>query len=98
MSGGHRVLLLTRDGCHLCEDAAAIVSRACEETGVSWESIDVDSEADLRMEWTDHVPVTFVDGELHGRWFVDPEKLREALLYGEPRPMSPTWRPAAVPN
>ena len=33
----------------------------------------------LRAEFTDHVPVTFVDGEQFSLWFVDRERLAAAL-------------------
>lgn len=79
MTSNERVLLLVRDGCHLCIDAAAVVTEVCGELGIPWRSVDVDSDPDLRSAYTDHVPVTFVDGIEHARWFVDPVKLRAAL-------------------
>ena len=74
-----RVVVLVRQGCHLCDDALAIVSTVCARAGATWTSVDVDSDAQLRDQYTDHVPVTFVDDELHGYWFVDESALREAL-------------------
>lgn len=74
-----RVVLLVREGCHLCDDALATVRAVCAETGASWQVVDVDAEPQLRAEYTDHVPVTFVDGVRHALWFVDAERLRAAL-------------------
>ncbi len=79
MSSSERVLLLVREGCHLCDDAASVISGVCADLGIPWRSVDVDSDPDLRSAYTDHVPVTFVDGLEHARWFVDPGKLRAAL-------------------
>lgn len=79
MPSSERVLLLVRDGCHLCVDAASVVSEVCAELRIPWRSVDVDSDPDLRSAYTDHVPVTFVDGIEHARWFVDPARLRAAL-------------------
>lgn len=79
MSSGERVLLLVRDGCHLCVEATSVVSEVCTDLGLPWLSVDVDSDPDLRSAYTDHVPVTFVDGIEHARWFVDPVRLRAAL-------------------
>ncbi|TRY18586.1 glutaredoxin family protein [Tessaracoccus rhinocerotis] len=90
-----RVLLLTRTGCHLCEEAESAVAAVCEEVGASWRLVDVDTDANLRAHWTDHVPVTFVDGELHGRWFVEPDRLKQALATGVPDPMPVDWLPSA---
>ena len=74
-----RVVLLVRDGCHLCVDAVAVVERVCAERGATWETVDVDSDAALRAEHSDHVPVTFVDGKRHAIWFVDEAALSAAL-------------------
>lgn len=74
-----RVVVLVRDGCHLCDDALVIVRAVCQERGVSWQAVDVDSDVDLRARYTDHVPVTFVDGRQHALWFVDAAALGSAL-------------------
>ncbi|AQP46208.1 hypothetical protein BW730_00065 [Tessaracoccus aquimaris] len=86
-----RVLLLTRSGCHLCVDAEVSVRSTCEELGVGWRLLDVDTDEQLKAKYTDHVPVTFVDQELLGYWFVDDEALREALRRGTPRPITDDW-------
>ena len=72
-------MVLVRQGCHLCDDALKIIETVCREHHVSWQAVDVDSDADLRARWTDHVPVTFVDGRRHALWFVEAGALRAAL-------------------
>ena len=72
-----------------------MVAGVCGEVGAGWHTVDVDTDETLRAHWNDHVPVTFVDAKLHGRWFVDPDALRQALLNGTPRPVSADWRPPA---
>lgn len=74
-----RVVVLTRAGCHLCDDAIAIVQAVCAETGDSWATRDIDADPELRRRYTDEVPVTFVDGAQHDYWRVDPGRLRTAL-------------------
>lgn len=75
----HRVLLLSRLGCHLCEDARAIIARVTAELGVGWAERDVtDSPDDLRA-YGDMIPVTFVDGVQHDFWHVSEDRLRAAL-------------------
>ena len=44
-----------------------------------WRIVDVDSDPELSAEYTDHVPVTFVDGVRHAIWFLDADALRAAL-------------------
>ena len=86
-----RVLLLTREGCHLCVEAEALVRGTCEELGVGLRVLDVVTDERLRAKYTDHVPVTFVDRELLGYWFVDDGALRSALASGHPRPIPDDW-------
>ncbi|GAA4962796.1 glutaredoxin family protein [Pseudonocardia tropica] len=74
-----RVRLLTRVGCHLCDDAAAVLARVCAETGTGWDTVDVDSDAELRAEYGDQVPVVLLDGREHDSFRVDEERLRADL-------------------
>ena len=71
-----RVVVLVRDGCHLCDDAVRIIEAVCRDAEASWRAVDVDSDDGLRARYTDHVPVTFVDGRQHDFWRVDPDRLR----------------------
>ena len=81
-AGRARVRLLTRPGCHLCDEARAVVVRVCAETGEAYEEVDVDGDEALRRRYTDEVPVTFVDGAQHDFWRVDAARLRAALARG----------------
>jgi Glutaredoxin-like domain (DUF836) len=75
-----RVVVLTRQGCHLCDVAIAQVAAVCAETGEAYAVLDVDGDPELQRRYTDRVPVTFVDGAQHDFWRVDPVRLRAALL------------------
>ena len=77
-----RVVLLVRTGCHLCDDAVVVVRDVCERAGATWTSVDVDSDPALRAEYSDHVPVTLVDGQRHAFWHVDASRLEAALAQG----------------
>jgi glutaredoxin len=74
-----RVTLYSRPGCHLCDDARAVVEEVCTELGESYVEISVDDDPDLRRRYGDEVPVTLVDGAQHDFWRVDPARLRTAL-------------------
>ena len=74
-----REVVLVRQGCHLCDDALQVIETVCREHDVPWQAVDVDSDAELRARWTDHVPVTFVDGRQHSLWFVESDALGAAL-------------------
>jgi glutaredoxin len=76
---GSRITLLSRPGCHLCDDAREVIARVAGDLGVTWEERDItQSEADLREYW-EKIPVTFVDGVHHDFWRVSEDRLRRAL-------------------
>ena len=74
-----RVVVYTRLGCHLCDLALEIVATVCADTGDSWTQVFIESDDDLARQFTDQVPVTYVDGAQHDFWRVDEERLRTAL-------------------
>ncbi|WP_426242637.1 glutaredoxin family protein [Nocardioides sp. LHG3406-4] len=74
-----RVTLYGRDGCHLCDEARAVVAAVCAELGEEFDEVDVDTDAALQDRFGEEVPVTFVDGRQHDFWRVDPARLRAAL-------------------
>lgn len=74
-----RVRLYGRAGCHLCDQARAVVARVCADLGESFEEVDVDSDPELVARYGEEVPVTLVDGRQHDFWRVDERRLRTAL-------------------
>ena len=72
----HSAVLYTRQGCHLCEDAQALL----EKYGVAIESIDVDSDPALRERYNTCVPVVVLDGRERFRGKVN-EVLLKRLLH-----------------
>jgi glutaredoxin len=75
----HSVTLLTRPGCHLCDDARLIIERVVAEEGATLTEQNVDDDAALASEYGDRVPVVLVDGKEHGYWRVEESRLRRAL-------------------
>jgi glutaredoxin len=74
-----RVTLYSRPGCHLCDDARAVIARVCAELGESFEEFSIDDDATLRDKYAEEIPVTLVDGRQHDFWRVDEGRLRAAL-------------------
>ncbi len=74
-----RVTLYSKPGCHLCDDARAVIARVCAEVGTDFEDIDITSSTDLMSSFGEQIPVTFVDGAQHDFWRVDEARLRRAL-------------------
>jgi hypothetical protein len=76
---GARITLLSRAGCHLCDDARAVIARVAAELSVGWEERDITLSADDLAQYSDMIPVTFIDGVQHDFWRVSEDRLRAAL-------------------
>jgi glutaredoxin len=79
-----RVVLLTRDGCAMCERARERLLTLAGELGFELSVSDVDAEAAqgrpaVRAEFGDRLPVVLLDGREHSYWEVDEPRLRADL-------------------
>ena len=74
-----RVVVYTRQGCHLCDVAIAVVEQVCADMGEDFVGIDIDSEPALAARYSDDVPVVSVDGALVGQWRIQERALKRAL-------------------
>jgi glutaredoxin len=74
-----RVTLYSKPGCHLCDDARAVVERVCAELGESYTELSILDDPDLQERYGEEIPVTLVDGKQHDFWQVDEARLRAAL-------------------
>ena len=52
-----RITLLARPGCHLCDDARAVIERVAGELGVGWEERDITASPDDMRDYWDKIPV-----------------------------------------
>lgn len=76
---GARVLLLSRPGCHLCDDARLVVERVTAELGERYVERDITLDAADLREYGESIPVVFVDGVQVDFWRVSEDRLRAAL-------------------
>ena len=74
-----RVLLYSKPGCHLCDDAREVVAAICAEMGENFDEVDITTSAELVRAYGEQIPVVLVDGEQHDFWRVDAGRLRAAL-------------------
>jgi len=74
-----RITLIGKPGCHLCDEARAVVARVAEDLGVGWTELDITADQALSEEYGEQIPVTLVDGRRHDFWRVDEARLRAAL-------------------
>ena len=75
MMNASTVILYTRQGCHLCEDAKAVLVRH----GLSVEEVDIDQEPDLKARYHECIPVVAIDGVERFRGRVNEVLLRRLL-------------------
>lgn len=62
MLWGMRYELVTREGCHLCNEMAALLDEVLPAHGLDYSLLDVDADPELRRRYTDVVPVLLRDG------------------------------------
>ena len=74
-----RVVVLGREGCHLCEVVVEIVARVAGELEVGWAERSIVTDPDLLARYRELIPVVLVDGVELSHWRVDESALREAL-------------------
>lgn len=74
-----RVVLVSRVGCHLCDDGREVVRALAQRTGTTWSEVDVDADPELLRRYSDKVPVVLVDGVERDFGRLDADRLAEAL-------------------
>ncbi len=62
-----RLMLLSRPGCHLCDEMRREVDALLSDRPHEWNVVDVDSDADLALRYGDSIPVLFVNGHLFAK-------------------------------
>jgi glutaredoxin len=62
-NGPVRVMMYTRRGCHLCDDAWALLESLRDRYALTLEAVDVDTDADLVRQHGERVPVVVVNGK-----------------------------------
>jgi glutaredoxin len=73
------VTLVTRQGCHACHEAEAVVAAEAQRAGATYTERDVDADPVDTELWGHKVPVVLIDGEVHAIWGIDRKELRRAL-------------------
>lgn len=73
------VVLYGRPGCHLCDDARAILVRLRDELGFALEERDIERDEALHRAYLERIPVVTIDGEEAFEFFVDEDELRRRV-------------------
>jgi glutaredoxin len=70
-----RLVLYSRPGCHLCDDARVVLERI----GEPFDEVDIDSDDELFKRYLERIPVVALDGEELYDFFVDEQDLRRRV-------------------
>ena len=77
-----RVILYSRDGCHLCAEVRTQLETLRKEHGFMLTEVDIDRDAKLRERYDHDVPVVTVNGVEALRHHWSPRAFLEALPGG----------------
>lgn len=73
------MIVYSRKGCHLCEIVKEKLDKLQRRGGFTWQEIDVDSDDGLRRQFTDEVPVVFIDGRKAFKYHMDEHEFLRKL-------------------
>ncbi len=79
--------LISKPGCHLCDDARAVVTRVMTEFAaredapeLTLDELSILDDAELHERYAEEIPVLLINGRIHNYWRIDPNRLTTALL------------------
>lgn len=73
------VILYSRPGCHLCDEAAAVLAQLALDLGFQFETVNVERDPTLEARYGQVLPVVAYAGEEVLRAPLGERKLRTAL-------------------
>jgi glutaredoxin len=79
MSAVHEVIVYSRKGCHLCDIVKETLSKLEHHGTFRWQEVDVDTDDDLRRQFTDEVPVVFINGRKAFKYRMDEQEFLRKL-------------------
>jgi glutaredoxin len=79
LAGPRDVTMYMREGCHLCEEARAIMTPLLAEYRSKLHEVDIDDDPVLLDRYTNDVPVIFVGSRFFAQHRVDLTRLRQKL-------------------
>ena len=59
--------MLSRPGCHLCEEMRREVEEILAGEPLSWEEVNVDSDEALARQFGEAIPVLYINGRLFAK-------------------------------
>ena len=73
------VVLYTRAGCHLCDEAKQQLSELRKRAAFTLREVDIDQDPELRQRYNDEVPVVFIHGRKAFKYRINPRQFLRRL-------------------
>jgi glutaredoxin len=83
---GPAVILYGRPGCHLCDDARAVLRRVAAVHPFVLDERNIEESAELLRAYLERIPVICIDGVERFELFVDERRFAEAVAGEGARP------------
>ena len=78
-SSAREITLYTRPGCHLCEEAKALMEPVLREFHATLREVNIDQDAVLRQRYGTDIPVIFIGARKAAKHRVDAARFRRQL-------------------
>jgi hypothetical protein len=79
--------LISKPGCHLCDDARDVVNRVMSDIGsrvnapeLALTEVSILDDVELHERYAEEIPVLLINGRVHNYWRIDPTRLTNALM------------------
>lgn len=77
--GVSRYELLTRPGCHLCDEMEEVLDQVFSRHGLVYERVDVDGDQELKDRYGEVIPVLLRDGRAVAKIRLEPDRLERIV-------------------
>lgn len=97
------ITLLSKPGCHLCDDARAVIERVRSSISIkgietSLEELDILQDPALARLHAEEIPVVLINERRHAIWRVDEDRLTAAVEKAARTPKLFTRTPKGRPQ
>jgi len=82
-SQNSEVVLYTRAGCHLCDEAKELLKKLSKKAQFTVREVDIDQDPELMLRYNDEIPVIFIHGRKAFKYRIDPKQFLKRLERGK---------------
>lgn len=79
MDNSIQIDIYSRPGCHLCDEAKAVIERVRRRVDLSLRVINIESDPALEQKYGSQIPVVFINGNKAFKYHVDEAELEKKV-------------------